>query len=72
MTIEVTKAITYKIVMPDTDYIEIEPSDYDISVYERSSFDNSIFNSYNIRYEALDELIEVLSAIKAEREASGL
>lgn len=66
----ITKKVTteYKIVKRDSDYIEIEPSDYNISVYDRSSYDNSINQSYDIDYDSLDELIEVLQDIKRQRE----
>ena len=66
----ITKKVTteYKIVLRDGDYLDIEPNEYDITIWERSSYDNSITQSYDIKYESLDELIEVLQEIKRQRE----
>jgi hypothetical protein len=69
MSIKVTKTVAYKIVARDGDYFEVEPNDYNISVYERSSYDNSITQSYEISYDNLDEMIEVLQAIQKERDS---
>jgi hypothetical protein len=67
-TMAITKNTEYKIVTSKSDYLEIEPNEWSISVYERSSYDNSISQSYDIQYETIDELIEVLTLIKKERE----
>jgi len=67
----ITKTTEYKIVTSSSDYIEIEQSSYSVNIYERSSYDNSISQSYDIQYEVIDELIEVLQAIKKEREEQG-
>jgi hypothetical protein len=64
----ITKNTEYKIITSKSDYLEVEPNEWGVSVYERSSYDNSISQSYDIQYEALDELIEVLTLIKKERE----
>ena len=67
----ITKNTEYKIVTSSSDYLEIEQNSWSVSVYERSSYDNSITQSYEIQYEVIDELIEVLQAIQKEREEQG-
>jgi len=67
----ITKNTEYKIVTSSSDYLEMEQNSWSVSVDERSYYDNSITQSYEIQYEVIDELIEVLQAIQKEREEQG-